>query len=202
MVVDLTEGPDYTICINDSDSYDVKIDKIQKGFKMYLNIVIRSQKNANGNSTSGEVTTGTTYVLQLFLYYLVELIKLETKESYDACFIEGFKVFVLLIENVRIHSDECCMSIGKSYKPFLFKLVGERKGIDLWEVFGRQNGIGFNVIMDPTFIIRLSEINKITSFDWMEKFVDDEEAKKQLRKTEVVSKVMDMFKDLIGVKVE
>jgi hypothetical protein len=202
MVVDLTEGPDYTICINDSDSYEVKIAKIRKGFKMYLNTVIRSQKNVSGDSTSGEVTTGITYVLQLFLYYLVELVKLETEESYEACFIEGFKVFVLLIENVRVDSDECCMSIGKSYKPFLYKLVGERKGIDLWEVFGRQNGIGCKVIMDPTFIIRLSEINKITSFDWMEKFVEDEEAKKQLSKTEVASKVMDMFKELIVVKGE
>jgi len=202
MVVDLTEGPDFTICINDSDSYEVKIDKIQKGFTMYLNNVLRSQKNVSGDSMFGEVTTGTTYVLQLFLYYLVELVKLETKESYDACFIEGFKLFVLLFENVKIQSDESCMSIGKSYKPFLFKLVGERKGIDLWEVFGRQNRIDFKVIMDPTFIIRLSEINKITSFDWMENFVDDEEAKKQFRKTEVASKVMDMFKELIKVKDE
>jgi hypothetical protein len=202
MVVDLTKGPDYTICINDSDSYEVKIDKIKKGFKMYLNTVIHNQKNVSGDSKSGEVTTGITCVLQLFLYYLVELVKLETEESYDACFIEGFKVFVLLIENVRIDSDECCMSIGKSYKPFLYKMVGERKGIDLWEVLARQNDIGFKVIMDPTFLIRLSELNKITSFDWMEKFVEDEEAKKQLSKTEVASKVMDMFKELIGVKGE
>jgi hypothetical protein len=56
--------------------------------------------------------------------------------------------------------------------------------------------------MDPTFLVRLSELNKITSFDWMDKFVEDEEAKKQLSKTEVASKVMDMFKELIGVKGE
>jgi len=167
---------DYSICINDDDSDEVKLGKIKNGVKHFYSSGKKLEKLVKEDETGvilDKDSENLPHELGMLLYYIVEYIYMKGKDNYAESFMKGFFVFAVLLNQLNGGVNDLIKDVGKNYYLLLSELVG----INLDEKTAKrlENGeFGFfdKFIIGDTFLKRLKSIVTLGSLSFMEQVND------------------------------
>ena len=180
MKIDISEGPDYSVCISDDWDVEEKFERLGGHFKRLGGVFNTLAATAGPQGMSESAYEGLDWCLDQLLYYSVEFVYTWGCDQkafagktgdYAQSVKLGYYVFAGVMSNIIKPADgfltaalyDTVFKTGRAFLSVMLRFAGIKKAVNIKEI-----DIVNDVLYDETFAYRIGEILSIESLNWMD----------------------------------